>query len=148
MYYGLRAKINRRETPHDVRRSWMHFVCVFPCEWSAKKQNTPNWSFMADDANTQGGIGVLVSPFYICGVIRGFINILVCFPIFQVVEVHICCLFVCLSVYFFFQWSVLSLYWGPMHKMHKQNTIWYHLLALRFLKFLQYTLSLSSKFGN
>ena len=34
---------------------------------SAKNLNTPNWSYMADDANTRGVIEVLVSLFYKCG---------------------------------------------------------------------------------
>ena len=38
-------------------------VCVV-----GKNLNTSNWSFMADDTITQGGIGVLGSPFYIYGV--------------------------------------------------------------------------------
>ena len=37
---------------------------LLPCVWSA---NTPTWRSMADDTITWDGIGVLGSPFYICG---------------------------------------------------------------------------------
>ena len=42
------------------------FAIVSACV-VGKNQNIPNWSSMADDAITQGGIEVLGSPFSICG---------------------------------------------------------------------------------
>ena len=62
---GLSAEINMHETPHGAQRSWAHFVCVSACV-VGKDPNTPNWSSMADDAITRGGIGVLGSLFCIC----------------------------------------------------------------------------------
>ena len=55
---------NKHETPHIVWRLWTHFVsaCLV-----GKNPKTPNLSSMADDAITRGGIGVLGSRFYICG---------------------------------------------------------------------------------
>ena len=38
-------------------------VCVF----GQQKPEFPNWSSMVDSPTTWGGIGVLRSPFYICG---------------------------------------------------------------------------------
>ena len=59
MYFDLSVKINpvkRRTWRKDRGRVLFAFVsgCVV-----GKSPNTPNWSSMADDAITQGGIGVL-----------------------------------------------------------------------------------------
>ena len=51
----LNIKINMRETPHGVQRSWrilFAFVCM--CVVS-KNTKFPNWSSIADNAVTRGG---------------------------------------------------------------------------------------------
>ena len=74
MYCGLSVKINTRETPHGMQRSWTHFVCVYFRVCGQQNPNTPNWSSMADEAITQGGIGVLGSLFYVCGADSEFVE--------------------------------------------------------------------------
>ena len=50
-----------------VRRSWVHLFAIVSMCVVGKNSNTSKWSSMADSAITRGGIGVLGSPFYICG---------------------------------------------------------------------------------
>ena len=64
MYCGLSMKINTCERAKIVDGVLFAFVssCVIVIN-----PNAPNWSSMADNAITRGSIGVLGSPFYICG---------------------------------------------------------------------------------
>ena len=65
IYCSLNVKINVHKTPCGTQRSWTYFFCVcFLC--LAKTQRPPNLSPMVDDAITQGSIGGLGSPLYIC----------------------------------------------------------------------------------
>ena len=66
MYCSLSVKINMHEILHGPEGLWMHFVCICLRVWSAKPEY-PSWNSMTDDTVTRGGIGVLESPFYICG---------------------------------------------------------------------------------
>ena len=68
IYCGLNLKINTCETAREDRGSM--FDCVCFCVRSRHKSEYPNLSPMADNTNTQGGIGVLGSPFYICDLSR------------------------------------------------------------------------------
>ena len=80
MYCGLRMKINMCEMQHSARRWWTHFVCVsFRQCGQQKPAYLCNWRSMADDAITWHGIGVLGSPFYICGLnIHAYGNVCAC----------------------------------------------------------------------
>ena len=50
-------KINMQETPHSTRKSGTCIVCICFCMCGRQNPEYSNWSSMADDAITQGGIG-------------------------------------------------------------------------------------------
>ena len=71
IYCSLSVKINPREKSHGRKISTRTCAKVmdtfllaffFQCLQSAYIQVPPTWSFMAEDANTHGSIGGLVSP--------------------------------------------------------------------------------------
>ena len=67
MYCGL--SVNDKHARNAARREKIvdaFCLHLFLTVWLAKIQY-PNCSAMADNTITRGGIGVLVSPFYICG---------------------------------------------------------------------------------
>ena len=68
------VSVKMRDTPHGAQRSWAHFVCVCFCVCGLQNLEYPNWSSIADDAITRGGIGVLGSLFYVCGEIACVYN--------------------------------------------------------------------------
>ena len=61
--YVLRFERECKHAWNAERRAKIVDACLV-----GKNPNTPNWSSMADDATTRGGIGVLGSSFYMCGV--------------------------------------------------------------------------------
>ena len=68
IYCSLSVKINKM--PHGAQRSWTHlyYVCFSMC--GQQKPEDPQFEPMADDTITQGSIGGLGSPMYICGLYR------------------------------------------------------------------------------
>ena len=67
MYCALSVKITRVKCDTVHEDCWSVLFAFVPKCVVGKNPITPNWSSLADDAITQNGIGVLGSPFYICG---------------------------------------------------------------------------------
>ena len=68
MYCGLSAKINMCETPHAMQRSWTYFVLCFFRVCGRQNPNAPIGAPWPTTPLHGGIIGVLRSPFHICGV--------------------------------------------------------------------------------
>ena len=67
MHCPLSVKTDTRKTSHGLRGSWTHLLSNFSCVCMVNKNlKTPKLSSMADDAITQGGIG-LGFLVHICG---------------------------------------------------------------------------------
>ena len=89
---GVCVLQSKREDKHGLNAAWHtkivntgHDLFVFVSTFVVGKNPiTPNWSSMADNAITRGSIGVLGSPFYICGsstyaLLQVCSNSLICF---------------------------------------------------------------------
>ena len=75
-----------RENNHTLKAAWhanivSAFVSRCFCVCGRQKPKDPKLSPMADDAITQGFIGSLVSPLYICGLKLGILLVMVALQI-------------------------------------------------------------------
>ena len=70
--YVLQSEHEDKHTWNAACGLWTHFVSVYLV---CKNPNTLNWSSTADNTITQGGIGVLGSPFCGCGLNRSTLHL-------------------------------------------------------------------------
>ena len=67
---SLSVKINTCEMSHGAWISWSHFLCVCSRVWGRQNRKTPiglPWAWLTTPSLNGGSIGILGSPFYICG---------------------------------------------------------------------------------